>query len=307
MPSPDKFSLSQPMLEKLGFPIEQICQRAGVSWSNAWITDDFFRLWAAADEALSDRSAGLRLGADGIARGYSVASIVALHAPDFRQALATLSRYKRLTCPELVEVEIAGEEAIVRYRWLQATGEVPRLLVDTTMASLRALARQGSAGKIAPIRLELARRPMDHALLSRHFECQIIFGAATDAMVFERAALDVSFTTADGGAFANVLAGLESQVSAGEGFSALVGELRVATARQLSEGHGAPAERGPSPQYRGSFTPAPCQQPHPAASPRSIQNHLPATACSGAAPNSEPAPRQHRARYGRHCHAARLR
>jgi AraC-like DNA-binding protein len=236
MTYPDTFSISPRVLARLGLPIERLRARSGVAPSNALATSDFFRLWAAADEELGDRSAGLRFGAEGIARGYGVASIVALHAPDFRHALAALSRYKRLTCPELVEVKIEGNEATVCYRWLQATSAVPRLLVDTTMASLRELARRGTAGLVAPIRLELARRPMDRALLQLHFGCPIVFAAAHDAMVFDRAALEVPFVTADGGAFAHVLEGLEERIAKGEGFSALVGEVRVAVARQLSEG-----------------------------------------------------------------------
>src|SRR5579871_6036607 len=236
MTRPVTFSASPRALAKLGIPIEQLCERAGVSQSNAWVTSDFFRIWAAADEAFGDRAAGIRFGAEGIARGYGIASIVALHAPDFRHALATLARYKRLTCPEAVEVEIQGDEVTVRYRWLQATGEVPRLLVDMTMASLKELARRGTAGKVAPIRLELARRPMDRALLRSHFACPIVFGANYDAMVFNRAALDMPFVTADGEAFTHVVEGLEKSVARGKGFSALVGEVRVAIARQLSEG-----------------------------------------------------------------------
>lgn len=236
MPGPQTFSLSPKVLATLGVSIEHLCERAGIEATNAWITDDFFRIWAAADAQLGDRSAGLRFGSEGIARGYGVAAIVALHAPDFGQALAALSRYKRLTCPELVEVEIAGEEASVRYRWLQATREVPRLLVDTTMASLAAMALRGSGGLIAPIRLELARRAMDGALLRDYFGCPIVFGASHDAMIFDRAALEMPFVTADGGAFAHVLADFEQRLADGEGFSGLVGEVRMTIARQLSEG-----------------------------------------------------------------------
>lgn len=236
MARPCTFSLSPGVLSKLSIPIERLCARAGVATSNAWVTSDFFRLWAAAEEEFHDSWAGIRFGDEGIARGYGVAAIVALHAPDFRNALATLSRYKSLTCPELVEVEVKGSEAIVRYRWLQANGPVPRLLVDMTMASLRQLARRGTGGKLTPIRLELARRPIDEELLRRHFGCPIVFRAASDAMVFDRAALDVPFLTADGGAFAHVLDGLEQRVREGEGFPAFVGEVCVAIARQLSEG-----------------------------------------------------------------------
>ncbi|TWI69248.1 AraC-like DNA-binding protein [Pseudoduganella lurida] len=178
----------------------------------------------------------MRFGAEGIARGYAVAAIVSLHAPDFRQALVTLSRYKRQTCPELVEFAVEGDEATVRYRWLLATGDVPRLLVDTTMASLKELARRGSGGRIAPVRLELARRPADQELLRSHFGCPIVFGATHDAMVFERSALDVPFVAAEGGAFADVLANVETLIAEDAGASMLVGDLRVAIARQLSEG-----------------------------------------------------------------------
>lgn len=184
----------------------------------------------------ADRSAGLRFGAEGISRGYAVAAVVALHAPDFRRALTALSRYKRQTCPERVEIAVEGDEATVRYRWLLATGAVPRLLVDTTMASLKELARRGTAGQVSPLRLELARRPADHALLRNHFACPIVFGAAHDAMVFDRSALDVPFVAVDGGAFATVLGSVEASISQGAGSSMLAGDLRVAIARQLSEG-----------------------------------------------------------------------
>ncbi|WP_158624738.1 AraC family transcriptional regulator [Caulobacter sp. 602-1] len=236
MQGPSTFSLPTGVLPTLGTPIERLCSRAGVATSNAWVTSDFFRIWAAAEEEFKDPRAGLRFGDEGIERGYGVAAIVALHAPDFRSALVALSRYKRLTCPELVEVEVKGGEAVVRYRWLQADGPVPRLLVDMTMASLRRLAWRGAGGKITPIRLELTRRSIDEALLRRHFGCPIVFGTASDAMVFDAAALDVPFLTAGGGAFAHVLEGLEQRIGEGEGFPAFVGEVCVAIARQLSEG-----------------------------------------------------------------------
>ena len=56
------------------------------------------------------------------------------------------------------------------------------------------------------------------------------------AMVFDRAALGVPFVGSKEGAFAHVLAGLERRIAEGKGFCGLVGELRQAIARQLSEG-----------------------------------------------------------------------
>lgn len=236
MPGSSTFSISPRALADAGVSLEALCARAGVKPTNAWPTADFFRLWTAADEVLGDRSAGLRFGTEGIARGYGVAAIVALHAPDFRQSLAALARYKRLTCPETVEVETDAGEATVRYRWLEAKGEVPRLLVDTTMASLMELARCGTGGRVRPLRVELARRETDVDLLRRHFGCRVVFEAPHDAMVFDRAALDVPFVTADGAAFATLLDGLETRLAEADAAAGLIGRVRVAIARQLSEG-----------------------------------------------------------------------
>lgn len=232
----DAFSLSPQAFARHGATLEALCERAGVALSNAWSADDFFRIWTAADAVSQDRSAGLRFGADGITGGYGAGALVALHAPDLRAALASLCRYKRLTCPERIEVEAGGGEAIVRYRWLQATTAPPRLLVDMTLASLRELVRVGTAGRVAPVRVQLARRPMDQALLSDHFGCPVAFGAPDDAMVFADNALDMPFVTADGGAFGRLLQRLEDRLAEGEGFAALVGDVRVVIARLLSEG-----------------------------------------------------------------------
>lgn len=234
MRTPGTFTLSPRALE--AFDLNRLCERAGVPASNAWDTSDFFALWTAAGQEIEDRAAGLRFGAGGIDGGYGVAAIVALHAPDFGAALSSLSRYKSLTCPELVEIESFGTEVVVRYRWLQATGAPPRLLVDTVLASLAALAGCGSGGRVAPVRVELSRRPADRALLERHFGCPVVFGATWDAMVFDRDALTVPFVTADSGAFGHVLEQLEARLGRGEGFSAFIGLVRVAIARQLSEG-----------------------------------------------------------------------
>jgi AraC-like DNA-binding protein len=235
MQQPVTFSLPS-ALRTADLPLDRLCSRAGIASSNTFTTSDFFRLWEVADEEFGNPAAGLRLGCDGIARGYGVAALVALHAPDFRDALAALARYKRLTCPELIEVETTGDVVVVRYSWLLATSAVPRLLADMVLASLAELARQGTDGRVAPVRVELARRP-DHAdLLRKHFGCPIVFGAAQDTMVFARTALDVPFVTANGGAFARVLGGLEQRLRSGDGLSSFIADVRVAIARQLSAG-----------------------------------------------------------------------
>ncbi|KAF1004525.1 MAG: HTH-type transcriptional regulator VirS [Luteibacter sp.] len=236
MASPSTFPVSPLALARTGIAFDALCAQAGVVPAPSLGTEDFFRLWTTAEELLDDRSAGLRFGERAVAEGFSHAAIVATHAPDLRRALLALARYKRLTCPEVVDVEAAGTEIRVRYRWLHAKERVPRLLVDTTMASLAAMIRQGSEGRVAPIRIELARPAADAALLQQHFGCTVTFGAMVDAMILPIDVLYAPFVGADEHAFTRIIDGLERQLVESRDADALVDDLRVTIARQLSEG-----------------------------------------------------------------------
>lgn len=230
------FALSPKVADALEVPLAQLCAAAAIDPEGPWSTADFFKLWTAAEACIDDSSAGLRFGARGIAGGYGVAALVALHAPTLREALSSIARYKRLTCPEAVEVERVGDEAWVYYRWLQADGPVPCLLTDMTLASLRQLVREGTGDKVVPRRLELMRRPGDEARLVQHFGCPIRFEAPCDAMVFDAAALDARFVTADAPAFERILSGLESALRSADIDCGTAVETRVAIAQLLGQG-----------------------------------------------------------------------
>lgn len=219
----------------MGTTPEQICHAAGVTPAPALATDAFFRLWHWAEDQYSDRGIGLELGSAAIENGYGVAARVALHAPNFGRALKALSRYKQLTCPELVEIETRRDHVLVRFRWLQTAGPAPRLLVDMTMASLASLAQRGTGGKVRPARLDLARREEGQAYLYQHFSCPVSFEAETDTMVFHRAALDVPMLTAQEAPFVALIRDLEHRLAEGDGM-AFTARLRNVIAQMLSEG-----------------------------------------------------------------------
>jgi AraC-like DNA-binding protein len=226
-------------LETLGVPLDRVRARVGLSADeppSTVTTEAFFAFWRAVDEETERRDVGLVLGAQAPEGGYSVASSAALHAPNLAEALKTLARYKRLTCPEHVEVEIGRGEASIRFHWMLATTEVPRLLVDSAFASFTALARRGTGGKTAPTRIELARRGTDAALLRAHFGCPLVFRAPIDRIVFEESALAVPFVTADAEAFSRVVPGLEAELVGRSRARSLRDEVRVAIARNMSSG-----------------------------------------------------------------------
>lgn len=238
------FPIPTSALARIGLSPEEICAAAGVD--NARLsalgtqlsldTQDFFKLWSWAESRVAKQTAGLQLGANGIAEGYGIAARVALHAPTFGWGLAALSRYKQLVCPELIEVAVEGDMVSVRYRWLLATGPAPRLLVDMTLASLAQLAVTGTQGHVTPLRIDLARRAEGQAYVADHFNCPVTFGQEVDAMVFDRSALDVAMVTADQAPFEAEITDLEKRLKAGEGEQSAGAILRMTLAKLLSLG-----------------------------------------------------------------------
>jgi AraC-like DNA-binding protein len=194
-------------------------------------TDAYFAFWREVAAKCDRPDLGLSIGA--AVFGRSVASEAALQAPTLGDALRTLGRYKRLSCPEDVLVEISGGEASVRFDWILATDEVPAILVDAIFASHVALVAHGTGGKVAPLRLELARKRRHAQMLHAQFKCPIVFGAARDRVVFAERALALPLVTANRAAYERLVPGLEARLA---GKRSLVGDVRIAIARTISAG-----------------------------------------------------------------------
>jgi AraC-like DNA-binding protein len=199
--------------------------------SDGLTTDEYFAFWHAV-AATGDRAdLGLSIGI--AVFGHSISAQAALQAPTLGDALRTIGRYKRLSCPEDVLVEVRDGEPSVRFDWVLATGGVPAMLVDAVFASHVALVARGSGGKAAPARIELARKRRHAQVLRDHFRCPIVFGAARDRIVFAPGALAIPFVTANRAAYAQLVPGLEAKLAAKR---SLVGDVRIAIARTISAG-----------------------------------------------------------------------
>jgi AraC-like DNA-binding protein len=230
-------------LRELGVPLDAVMGRAGLGAArfeaahSGFTTEEFFAFWRAIDDERSvSRELGLVLGSQAIDGGYSVACSAALHAATLADALASLARYKQLTCPEQVELEVAGGEASVRFHWVLAGASVPRLLVDSTFASFVALARRGTGSLVSPRRIELARARGDVRSLAAHFGCELVFGAPVDRLVFDARALALPFVTHDAEALAALVPGLEAELIGPSHQRSMRNDVRVAIARTIASG-----------------------------------------------------------------------
>ncbi|NVB79238.1 MAG: helix-turn-helix domain-containing protein [Kofleriaceae bacterium] len=225
-------------LPALGISIEKVAVRAGLAPSlrDELTTDEYFAFWRALARESDRPDLGLAIGAQASIGASSISSVAALQAPTFGDALRTVARYKRLCCPEVVDIEVTGGEARVRCHWLFAREEVPPLLVDGLFASFASLAKRGSGGQVAPIRVELARRSRHAQLLRAHFGCPIVFGATADRIVFAERTLAVPFITSSAEAFAQIVPRLEAELVARRRNRTLVDDARLAIARTISAG-----------------------------------------------------------------------
>lgn len=176
-------------------------------------TAEFFALWSALEQLDADPMFGLRLATEASADQLDVASIAAMHAPTFGEALHKLARYKRLVCPEEVQIQATSYEVGVVFRWWLSSDPPPARLIDACLASCLVLGRQGTGVDLRPLRLELARPEAHRKTLETHFGCPVMYDAKLNRIVFESAALELPFRTSNPDLLAMLLPGLETALS----------------------------------------------------------------------------------------------
>jgi AraC-like DNA-binding protein len=196
------------LLRQAGLPVSLLAEtRPKVT------TAGFFALWRALEQLDTDPAFGLRLASEASADQLDVASIAAMHAPTFGEALQKLARYKRLVCPEEVLLQAKGAEVGVVFRWWLTRDAPPPRLIDACLASCLVLGRYGTGRDLQPLRVEVARPEAHRSMLESHFGCQVVFGATVDRIVFEQAVLEVPFRTANPDLLAMLLPGLETALA----------------------------------------------------------------------------------------------
>ncbi|RDI97400.1 AraC family transcriptional regulator [Dyella solisilvae] len=200
-------------------------------------TAQFFGFWHAVEAIGQDPSLGLRLGDGTRTEVYDMVTAAALHAGNLGEALDKLARYKRLTCPEDVVVELNRDEAAVSMRWMLAEGHTPRLLVDAMFASNFALAERGTGRHLHLRRLELTRRPAEGALLAAHFRCELRFNAPQDRIIYQRSDLELPFVTRDDSHLTRVLPLLEDSLREQSAATPLRDKVWNVLARGMRGGH----------------------------------------------------------------------
>lgn len=223
----DRFVLSAALLERfaaLGVDVDDL--------RTPLTTKQFFDVWTRLDRRGAPRDVGLRLGGASLPNAINVASLAAIRAPTFGEALNRYARYKRISCPEEIAIATVHGEARITFEWLLADEDPPPFLIDCILAGVLALGRVGTGTALTPRRIALTRRKRDVALLRNWFGCDVTFDAPADLIAYDEKALALPFVTHDPAWSEAILPGL---IKPPRTKRTIADELRSALGRQLGE------------------------------------------------------------------------
>jgi len=227
-------------LEEHGVAPDAVLQRAGLpagffrQESALATTAELFALWRAIHGTSGDPAIGLKLGAQSRVERFNPTTIAAVCSHSFRDALARMARYKRLTCPEEIRVHAERGEAAVEFAFPEATEEEPEVLVDLCLAWILSIGRRGTEDRIRPLRAELARPVGERETCEAHFGCRVRYRASRNALVFRDGDLDLPFVTHNADLLEAVRGRLESELEARDAPTDLRARVKHTLRRSLA-------------------------------------------------------------------------
>ena len=177
-------------LEELGVSVSVVLRKAGLprdlfQQTRVLVsTGELFALWRAIDQVSADPLIGLKLGVETKIERFHPMAIAALSTENLVTASEHMARFKKLTAPEEILVELDEEEFTVGFRWLLAVDDEPSSLTDYCFSWMRSLARHGIGTAVNPLRAEYVQQRSNLRQIERSLGCNITVGAPRNVIVF---------------------------------------------------------------------------------------------------------------------------
>jgi AraC-type transcriptional regulator len=188
-------------LKELGVSVPTVLRRAGLprdlfEQTRVLVsTTELFALWRAIDQVSSDPLIGVKLGVETKTERFHPMAIAALSTENLVAASEHMARYKKLTAPEEILVELKPEEFTVGFRWLLAVDDEPWTLTDYCFSWMRSLARHGSGTPLNPLRVEYVQQRLHTRQIGRSLGCDVVIGAPRNVVVFRSSDATKPFVT----------------------------------------------------------------------------------------------------------------
>jgi AraC-like DNA-binding protein len=158
-------------------------------------TSELFALWRAIDDVSSDPLIGIKLGIETRTERFHPMAIAALSTANLVAASEHLARYKKLTAPEEILVELNDEEFALGFRWLLAVDAEPWTLTDYCFSWMRSLARHGTGTQLNPVRVDYVQQRTNTRQIERSLGCEVIVGAQRNMIIFRASDATKPFVT----------------------------------------------------------------------------------------------------------------
>jgi AraC-like DNA-binding protein len=178
------------VLRKASLP-RDLCDQTRILVS----TSELFALWRAIEAVSSDPLIGLKLGVETKTERFHPIAIAALSTQNLLAATEHLARFKKLTAPEEILIQLDEDEFSVGFRWLLAVDAEPQVLTDYCFAWMLSFARHGTGTQLRPLRVEYVQQRANVRTIERNLGCSLLAGASRNAIIFRASDATAPFVT----------------------------------------------------------------------------------------------------------------
>jgi AraC-like DNA-binding protein len=158
-------------------------------------TEELFALWRAIDRVSFDPLIGYRLGVETRTERFHPMAIAALSTENLVTASEHMARYKKLTAPEEIVLQLDPDEFSISFRWLLALDAEPPTLTDYCFSWMRSLARHGTGTQLNPLRAQYVTQRSNQRQIERSLGCEVVCNAPLNSIVFRAADATKPFVT----------------------------------------------------------------------------------------------------------------
>ncbi|WP_438479682.1 AraC family transcriptional regulator ligand-binding domain-containing protein [Oleiharenicola lentus] len=198
-------------------------------------TAELFALWRSILELGKDSTLGWKGIRDVGSDKYHPSLIAALNAPNYRDCLERLARYKQLCGAQEFRFTELDDEFTVEISWpFAAKEEPPALLLDAMLALIVELGRRGTKTALAPKRVELTRQKELQDGLGHYFGCPIKYRSRRNALVLRASDIELPFVAHNEELLQMLAPQFEEQWAVGRKKQGAAGKVKWVLKRLLS-------------------------------------------------------------------------
>lgn len=240
MKNPDKIPLPRATLTSLsqtGIDLLNILQQADISsivLSQDRIhlsTKQYFAFWQAVEEQSNNPLLALHIDQKNHYALCDPAVLIMLHSPTFCDALHYFARYKRLVCPQILQIEKSATETALSWSWATTQMTEPNMVVDLFLSSVLAIFRQTVGQEQTPLRIALSRHDVPHDY-AKFFGCPVVVNAPKNRIIFATHKVEKALNQYNPELLRMLLPSLDAQIE--QCFQNLEQQIKRAICQQLN-------------------------------------------------------------------------